>query len=113
MSDIQVAMKCGSDLLALLAVSPLLPGQVHSKEKVRSWKAGKLLEVNRGSERTGNCQLRLKVPHSTGPKFPHPKALYLLSMAPAGAEPSAAFWRRVLGGEEAGAMESTASGRPS
>ena len=54
------------------------------------------------------CQRRLKIPHFAGRKFPHHKHYEPVSVAPAGAEPSAAFWR-VLGVAEAGATETADS----
>ena len=59
-----------------------------------------------------NCQLRLKIPHCAGRKFPTPEHQKPPSGAAAGAEPSAAWRRRVLGVAEAAAPEGPAGGMP-
>src|SRR2546426_10948843 len=51
-----------------------------------------------------NCQYRLKIPHSSGRKFPTPEPQKGASLASDGAEPSAVFWR-VLGEAESEAKE--------
>src|SRR5260370_19216857 len=58
------------------------------------------------------CQLRLKIPHCTGRKFPTPEPHEWASLASDGVEPSAVFWR-ALGGTESEAKERAAASAPS
>src|SRR5260370_35388655 len=58
------------------------------------------------------CQLRLKIPHCTGGKFPPPEPHEWASLASDGVEPSAVFWR-ALGGTESEAKERAAASAPS
>src|SRR5205807_9036579 len=56
------------------------------------------------SGKESECQYRLKIPHSSGRKFPTPEPQKGASLASDGAEPSAVFWR-VLGEAESEAKE--------